>query len=53
MEKLKQKKLLSSTESVKVDVRWAVRWVEQHLWREGLLEKVCLEFRVEETREWE
>jgi len=30
-----------------VDVRWAVRSVEEDLWRKGLLEKVCVEFRVE------
>jgi len=29
--------------------RWAVQWVGEDLWWEGLLEKVCLEFRVEES----
>jgi len=32
-------------------------WVEEDLWWEGLMEKMCLEFRVEESgsdgwREW-
>jgi len=59
--KLKQKTIEQYVNRIRedspVDIRWAVRWVAEDLWWEGLLEKVCLEFRVEDSgsdgwREW-
>jgi len=52
MEKLKQKTIghYRDREGSPVDVRWAVvRWVAEDLWWERLLEKVCIQFRVEES----
>jgi len=55
MEKLKQK-TADQYRIVKAVLSMSngqsVRWVAEDLWWKGLLEKVCLEFRVEEWERW-